>query len=161
MHPSVRRGYLPLVNELRRRFGPRLRCVVLFGSRARGDASRLSDHDILVVAEGLPPDPLARQRELASAQLAVLREVPGRLGFVAKTPEEFERSLTPLLLDVCADGVCLYGADYFEPWRERAARAIERSGLRRERVGATLMWLFPKPPPKDWELSWRGYREIA
>ena len=34
--------------------GDRLVAVVLFGSRARGDATEESDWDLLVIAEGLP-----------------------------------------------------------------------------------------------------------
>ena len=38
----------------------RLVAVILFGSRARGDASDASDWDLLVIAEGLPSKTLER-----------------------------------------------------------------------------------------------------
>ncbi|MBX3228649.1 MAG: nucleotidyltransferase domain-containing protein [Labilithrix sp.] len=38
------------------RFGARLREVVLFGSRARGDAHEESDVDVLVVIDALTPE---------------------------------------------------------------------------------------------------------
>jgi predicted nucleotidyltransferase len=41
---------------LERRFGSRLRELVLFGSHARGDAHEESDVDVLVVVEGLTPE---------------------------------------------------------------------------------------------------------
>ena len=43
---------------------PRLLLVVLFGSRARGDARPVSDWDVGYLADG-PVDPLALRRDLA------------------------------------------------------------------------------------------------
>ena len=142
-------------------FAGRLKTVVLFGSQARGDARPGSDHDLFVVIEGLPVDPLARQRAVRGVLLPILDRLPGPISFVAKTPEEVAANLTPLLLDVCVDGICLYGAAYFEPYRERALAALRQSKLRRQRVGGALMWLFAQMPAADWELSWEGYLEYA
>ncbi len=137
-----------------------MRCVVLFGSRARGTASAGSDHDLFVVAEGLPVDPIKRQRVLTAALLPVIDQVPGPVAFVGKTPEELEANLTPLLLDVCVDGICLWGEAFFDPYRRRALGALHESGLRRERLGGhTTMWVFGGRPPRDWELTWDGFRE--
>jgi predicted nucleotidyltransferase len=41
-----------LKQELRARYGDRLKNVILFGSRARGDARADSDWDVAVVVEG-------------------------------------------------------------------------------------------------------------
>jgi hypothetical protein len=90
--------------------------------------------------------------------LSILDRLPDPVGFVAKTPDEVTANLTPLLLDVCVEGVCLYGAAYFEPYRRKALAALRRSGLRRRRIEG-LMWLFPRMPASDWELSWEGYCE--
>ena len=109
--------------------------------------------------EALPQDPLVRNRLVRSPLLPILPQLPGAISFVARTPEEFESNLTPLLLDVCSDGICLYGAGYFEPYRHMALTAVRQSGLRQETVGGVKMWLFPKPQTGDWELSWEGFRE--
>lgn len=152
--------FAPLLRELRKRFGEGLRCVVLFGSRARGTARAGSDYDLLVVAEELPGDPVKRQRALTAALLPVVDQVPGPVAFVGKTPEEFASNLTPLLLDVCVEGICLWGAEFFESYRRRALEALRDSGLRRERLGGrTPMWVFTGRPPRDWELTWDGFRE--
>ncbi len=154
------REFSPLIRELRRRFGDGLRCVVLFGSRARGTAKMGSDYDLLVVAENLPMEPIKRQRALTAALLPVVDQVPGPVAFVGKTPDEFASNLTPLLLDVCVDGICLWGADFFEPFRRRARKALRESGLRREMLGGrTPMWVFTDRPLRDWELTWDGFRE--
>ncbi len=151
--------YHPIVAVLQAAFAGRLRTIVLFGSQARGEARPNSDHDLLVVIEDLPGDPLARNRLVRSPLLPILPQLPGAISFVIRTPKEFESNLTPLLLDICSDGICLYGADYFEPYRRKALAALQQSGLRRETVGNVRMWLFPKPHTADWELSWDGFRE--
>lgn len=151
--------YEPLIEALREAFAEGLKCIVLFGSRARGEAHARSDHDLLVVAEGLPKDPVRRQRTITAPLLPLLDRVPGPIAFVAKTPGEFEADISTVVLDACVDGICLWGASYFEPWRRRALDALRESGLRRERLGRTSMWVFPGKPPRDWELTWDGYRE--
>ena len=45
--------------EVRNRLGPHLRQVILFGSRARGDATEYSDYDFVVVVD-------ERTRELSA-----------------------------------------------------------------------------------------------
>ena len=41
--------------------------------------------------------------------------LPGSLSLVARTPSEVDSNLTPLLLDVCAEGISLFGDAYFHP----------------------------------------------
>lgn len=48
--------YTTLLQALTAAFGSRLKTIVLFGSRARGEAVPDSDHDIFVVAEDLPSE---------------------------------------------------------------------------------------------------------
>ncbi|MBI5014222.1 MAG: nucleotidyltransferase domain-containing protein [Deltaproteobacteria bacterium] len=153
--------YDVVVQALREAFGARLKTVVLFGSQARGQASVDSDHDLLVVVEGLPTDPLKRQREARAPLLSILDRTPGAIAFVAKTPSEVDANLTPLLLDVCADGVSLYGAEYFEPYRRKALAALRQAGMDRKKIGQAWMWTLPCGPSGDWELTWDGYRERA
>jgi len=154
--------YKEIVAALCERFSDRLKAAVLFGSAARGEARRGSDHDLLVLIDGLPRDPVQRQRIVREPILPLLPDdVPGVVNFVAKTPGEMEANLTPLLLDVCVDGLCLYGDTYFQPYRNRALAALRDSGIQRRKVGGTWMWIFPQLPSGSWELSWEGYRERA
>jgi predicted nucleotidyltransferase len=156
---AVQARYRLVIQALANAFAERLKTVVLFGSQARQSAHPSSDHDLLVVVERLPQEPLARQRAVRGTLLPILDQLPGSISLMAKTPEEFAANLTPLLLDVCVDGLCLYGAAYFEPYRKRALAALKHSNLRRQRIGGTLMWVFPHVPPGNWELSWEGYIE--
>jgi predicted nucleotidyltransferase len=151
-------AYQPILEALKQTFGNRLKTVVLFGSQARLESQPESDHDFLVVIEDLLPDPVMRQRQVRLALLPVLYLLPGPIGLIARTPEEIDAGLTPLLLDICVDGICLYGADYFEPYREMALAALRQSGLKRQRMGNSLMWVFPQIPTRNWELDWQGFR---
>ena len=152
-------GYSTLLRALLSSFGSRLKTVVLFGSRARGEASTNSDHDIFVVLEDLSGDPIARTKQVRRALITCLASLPGAVNLHAKTPSEFEADLTPLYLDVCVDGICLFGEDYFEPLRQRCLAALASSGMKRKRVGGSLFWMLPKDGARNWELTWDGYRE--
>ena len=158
--PLMRKRYEPVVDVLRKAFGSRLKAVVLFGSQAREAATATSDHDLFVVIEGLPCDRLARHALVRGTLLPVLDQLPGPIAFALKTPDEFEANLTPLLLDICLEGICLHGRAFFEPYRRKALKAVRQSGLRRTEVGNTMMWVLPRFPTNDWELTWEGYREL-
>jgi len=92
--------YRPLVQSLLGKYGDRLKTMVLFGSQAHHEAKLNSDHDVFVVVESLPSDPVVRQREVRSVLLSILNDLPGAISFTAKTPEEVKARLTPLLLDI-------------------------------------------------------------
>jgi predicted nucleotidyltransferase len=152
-------SYSLLVQTLLERFGERVQTIVLFGSRSRGEAHPGSDHDIFVVIAGLPQDPLARQREVMAPLLPQLLRLPERLSVIAKTPEELRGDLTPLMVDVCVDGIGLYGQSYFEELRTGVIQALRAAGLQRRRLAGTWMWMFPSLPQKEWAVTWEGYRE--
>ena len=151
--------YRPLIQSLLSKYGGRLKTIVLFGSQARHEAGKGSDHDIFVVIEGLPREPLARQRDVRGTLLDILENLPGSISFAAKTPEEVKMNLSPLMLDICVDGICLYGESFFDEYRRKALAALQQSGLQRRRLGGTWMWVFPHLPTCEWELSWEGYFE--
>jgi predicted nucleotidyltransferase len=151
--------YHLVIQSLEKNFGQRLKLVVLFGSQARGEARPESDHDLFIVVDDLPTEPVARQRSVRAVLLPILANLLGAINFVAKRPSEVTANLTPLLLDICVDGICLYGEDYFQPYRQKALAALRQAGLRRQTLNNTTMWLFPQLPTGNWELSWEGYRE--
>jgi uncharacterized protein len=97
-------------DALDRLYGERIERVVLFGSRARGDADEESDYDIAIFLNDLRPNDLpARWRELD--RLADLRsEILGETGaFIdAKPyPARAYRERSTLMGEVRADGLDL------------------------------------------------------
>lgn len=105
-------------------------------------------------------DQLEQVEELLNL-LSILDDLPASISFVAKTPREIETHLTPLLLDICVDGISLYGDSYFDKYRQKALAAWQQAGLRRRRLGGAWMWVFPRMPTVNWDLNWEGFHERA
>ena len=137
-------------------FPTTLKALLLFGSRARGTQCAESDYDIYAIIDNLPTEPIARLKLVRMA----LFDIEDRVNVIARTPREVEKDLSPLLMEVCVDGKTLFGAQYFEPMRQRGLEAISQSGMIRERVGSEWFWHFPGIQKKPWELTWSGYREL-
>ncbi len=141
-----------VASKLREGLGEALVAVVLFGSRARGEAHEGSDWDVLIIARRLPGRTLERTIRLK-------RMLPpdhrGEVSLLAKTPEEFMSNLPDLYLDIALDGVILYDTDDFMAGRLRLLKElIRRKGLRREKEGRDLIWHWREPPGTDWSLEW-------
>src|SRR6266498_3145223 len=84
-----------VVVALRQCLGDHLVAVVLFGSRARGDATKTSDWDLLVIARDLPSSPLQRHFQLTTLLPVEWR---GQVSLLSYTPEELDARLTSLML---------------------------------------------------------------
>jgi predicted nucleotidyltransferase len=132
--------------------------VVLFGSVARGDASPVSDIDLLIVAEDLPEGQFARKRLLAAAdavfeqdlERAVAAGLETRLARIVRTPAEAARPI-PLYLDLTEDAVILHDrGGFFVDVLERVRTSLRRLGARRIRQGTSWYWdLKPDFQPGD------------
>lgn len=128
--------------------------AVLFGSRARADATPGSDWDILVLAEGLPEHPLERHTLLKRRLPADSR---GSVSILARTPDEFKSHLPSLYLDIALDGRILYDPRGYASDRLGALRrSIEKAGLYRERTLAGDIWQWRNPPRGSWSLGWES-----
>ena len=126
--------------------------VVLFGSRARGDAHEESDWDILVIAHDLPDRPFRRHIFLKA-------QLPSRwraaISLIAKTPEEFEASLPAFYLDIALDGIVLYDPHgYIQAKLTRLQTLIRKKGLRREKIEGSFAWQWDKFPGFGWSIEW-------
>jgi predicted nucleotidyltransferase len=73
-----------MVRRIVKRFHPRR--IILFGSRARGEAGPWSDVDLLVV---LPE--IADKRQSMAEILQALGDLPVAMDVIVSTPEELER----------------------------------------------------------------------
>jgi predicted nucleotidyltransferase len=148
-----------VVEALREHLGASLRGVVLFGSRARGDARPESDWDLLVVADGLPASLLGRSRMLRDTLPA---RWCGRAAIIAKTPQEFETEFPAYYLDVGSDGQILYDKDsYLEARLTRIRQRIREAGLQRRRLADGFVWTWQTAPRGPWRIDWDGVHGLG
>ena len=141
-----------VVEALKNALGTNLIAIVLFGSRARGQASLESDWDILIIARDLPAKTFSRHVWLKKALPTNCR---GATAILAKTPEEFEAHLSSLYLDIALDGHILYDpSGYAQERLSHLRRQIETAGLKRHHTSAGFCWQWEKEPPESWSLGW-------
>ena len=86
-------------------YGHRLERVVLFGSRARGDAQPDSDYDIAVFLRDMP-DRFAEMDRLADLSTNILDEVGEFIHAMPYRAGSYEER-TPLMHEIRADGIDL------------------------------------------------------
>jgi predicted nucleotidyltransferase len=96
---------LEFARLLRERLGPRVRKIVLFGSRARGDARADSDYDVVVVVD-------RRGADVREAILAIEVDLMDRFGSLVacllRDEREWEASRRmPIGLNEAREGVSL------------------------------------------------------
>jgi hypothetical protein len=131
-----------------------LLAVILFGSRARGEATETSDWDLLVIARELPTQTLARHILLKNALPVQWR---AQVAILAKTPEEFDATLSSLYLDIALDGTLLYDPEGYAGMRlSRLRQLLAARGLRREANRRDLVWHWQKFPGFNWSLEWEA-----
>jgi len=151
---DVRRELAPVVQALEKGLGDRLLAVVLFGSRARGDAKAESDWDMLIIARDLSGRHLSRYRAIKAILPPIWR---GRISILAKTPDEFESHLPTIYLEIALDGLILYDSEGYASSRlERLRRLIQTLDLRRVKRGEDLVWQWGRFPGFGWSLTWEG-----
>ena len=99
-----------ILSELRRRFeavyGKRLVQMLLYGSRARGDAAPMSDIDVLVVLTG-PVSPCQEIDRTVNAVAEISLKYGEVTSCVFVSAEQFERERSPLLLNVRPEGMAI------------------------------------------------------
>lgn len=142
----------PVVTALREALGDDLIALILFGSRARGDARPDSDWDLLLIAENLPDRPFARHLSLTKKLPLAWRS---QISLLAKTVAEFETAVPSLFLDIALDGVILYDPNNYALNRFRYLKQlIEKKGLYRNQQDQELTWHWRKFPGLNWQLAW-------
>jgi hypothetical protein len=142
-----------VVEALRQGLGDNLVAIILFGSRARGEATEASDWDLFILARDLPPSPLQRHIQLTTLLPVQWR---GQAAILARTLTEFESHLSSLMLDIALDGIVLYDPEGYAAYRLAALkRLITNRGLHREQIGRDFIWRWDQFPGSDWSLEWK------
>ncbi|MEM2935722.1 MAG: nucleotidyltransferase domain-containing protein [Candidatus Bathyarchaeia archaeon] len=107
------------------------KCVILFGSYARGDFTEGSDIDLCVIAENLPKNELARRCLTGLYSTPKIRAI----GFY---PEEFLKYLTGLRFlayDIVAEGKPIYDNGFFSEIKRVYSDCLKKYGISREEKG--------------------------
>ena len=87
-------------------YGPRLERVMLYGSRARGDAREDSDYDVAVFLRDMP-DRIAELYRLADLSSAILDETGAFIHAMAYPAGFYNDPCMPLMYAIRAEGIDL------------------------------------------------------
>jgi len=130
---------------LRSLWGEDLVSVVLFGSRARGEAGAGSDTDLLVIRGGFPGSRLERHREVFSAARSVSDEFAARVSVVPLTPQEAKET-KPFYLGMLSGHAILHDREDFfrDVLRRLEARLRELGAERRVDADGYEYWVLKK-----------------
>ena len=113
----------------------RASAVVLFGSRARGDAFRESDYDVAVISADFRGLTLReRWKRIDGAW-----EAPRAVEEVCLTPEELAGLGSLLVCDIVEEGIAIRDDGTFAAARTKLEAEKKAGRLRRTRLG----WAFP------------------
>lgn len=114
------------VNRCEQELGEKLRCVLLYGSRARGSAGKNSDWDFFVVAEGLPQRRIERYRLFQEIEDEMYDKYDQQVQVEAYKPGEAKASPpNPLIYGILTSYEVLYGPDYWKEIRQKLKAEIE------------------------------------
>jgi len=138
-----------LRDQLRHTREPYIKSVIMFGSRSRGEPTRKSDVDLLVLHEGYKvEDPVERRRHIYN----LLRQTIGKefesLTVIDMKLEQFlkPREISSLLLNIYWDAVVLYDQTQNLPsFLTHVKEKIKKSGLKRVKNEKAYHWTLPKP----------------
>ncbi len=121
---AVKKALHEYCMEVVKRFKPA--CIILYGSRAKGTFTGISDIDIIVISSNFEQDFLSRIKDLIDANTSSFPIEP--LGY---TEAEFETMLMAFrltALDAVREGMPLYGENYFNNLKNKLSE-LEKIGL--------------------------------
>lgn len=113
-----------------------LKCVILFGSRARGDYSPYSDIDLIIIGQ------FTEKFINRGFEFYENLEIEKAKDVFCYTPEEFEEMFLRgivSILEAIDEGMCLNGEEFFQEYR-RKLKILKKFGLRKE----PPVWILPK-----------------
>ncbi|HYN44819.1 MAG TPA: nucleotidyltransferase domain-containing protein [Candidatus Limnocylindrales bacterium] len=138
-----------ILNEIRRHFEKNLISVVLYGSMARGEVTKDSDIDLLIISDNLPKERSRRQdmfMEMEKESDEEVKKIYEKWGCypyispILKTKDD-ARNLSPLYLDMLTDAKILYDKDdFFKKILEKLRLELKSLNARKIKVGKKWYW---------------------
>jgi len=95
-----------LVEELKKLYGDNLSRVILYGSKARGDATEDSDIDILVILKNIQNFSFEKKR-VREISWKISYKYDLLLSIIIRNEQEYLRKDTPLLMNIEKEGIVL------------------------------------------------------
>jgi predicted nucleotidyltransferase len=120
---------LDLRRGLQSLYGDRLARLILFGSRARGDAEPESDYDVLVVLRGVV-DPNEESRRTSEFLGDISLRNDTVVTCIFTSVPEFEKRQSPLLINVRREGVPVLPTSRPSSSRRAVAPSVRLSSVR-------------------------------
>src|SRR3989304_10375832 len=131
---AIKHALQEYCDEVVRRFNPV--CIILYGSRAKGTYTTESDVDIIVISNNFEQDFLSRIKSLIDLNTTNLSIEP--LGYTESEFEIMLESCRLTALDAVAEGVALYGNDYFNHLKKKLGE-LEKKGIHKGKTS----WHIP------------------
>jgi len=138
-----------VLNEIRIHFEKNLISVVLYGSMARGEITKDSDIDLLIISDNLPKERSRRQEMFMEMEKELDKEIKkiyekwGCYPYISpilKTKDD-ARNLSPLYLDMVTDAKILYDKnDFFKNVLEKLRLELKSLNARKITVGKKWYW---------------------
>ena len=110
-------------------FSPK--CVILFGSYARGNFTEYSDIDVCVIAERLPENELIRRTLVGFYNTPKIAAI----GFYPQEFINFIKKRRCFVYDIIADGIVVYNDGFFENIKSVYEGCIRKFQMIREANG--------------------------
>ncbi len=104
-----------------------IQCIILTGSRSKGDFNIYSDADIIIIGNWATKNFLDRIDELRSYINKLNIHIP--IDYFCYTPKEIEsliENANPLILDAIDSGICIYNEQFFKKLKSNLNEKIEK-----------------------------------
>ncbi|MEI6388448.1 MAG: nucleotidyltransferase domain-containing protein [Spirochaetota bacterium] len=96
---------IAFAREIREAFPANLRTIILFGSRARGDARIDSDYDFLILFDRVDPSIKDKVRDI---EVSMMETYEALVSALVMMPEDWKRrSAFPIGLNVAREGIAV------------------------------------------------------
>ncbi|MEM2849945.1 MAG: nucleotidyltransferase domain-containing protein [Candidatus Bathyarchaeia archaeon] len=126
-----------------------VKAVIIFGSRARGEAEEKSDVDLLILHENCRiKDPVLRRRHPYSIIQEAVGDAFESITVIDMTLEHFLKpvEVNALLLNIYWDSIVVYDeTGILQEFLAQIKERIAKSGLKRVKNGKAYRWILPEP----------------
>jgi len=104
MERNIREAIEEFKREVKKLYGKRLKCVIVYGSHARGEATEDSDIDLMVVIKGKikPGREIDRMIDIITS---INLKYNVLLSVYPTSEEEYRKTKSPLLMNIRKEGI--------------------------------------------------------